>query len=281
MKHNIVIKVFQIVLLAFIMVSCSKKTAETVISGSDVTPEQRTDVIKRVNANRVDLKQVSGHVSLDLSMGSQSVKVSGDLKMKRNEMIQVTLQMLFITVGRLEFTPEYMMVMDNINKRFVKLPYADVPFLRDNGVDFYAFQALLWNELFLPGGKGTQPKNADFSVMARDKDVVLTHQTGKMILSFLANAATGKLQQSQVKSANANKGMLCDYQGWATVKNAQFPNKMTFQVNMESQQVTATMDISKLREDDSWKGTPTNVDSKKFQELTLQQVWSAVMSLAK
>lgn len=268
---------------ALLLASCSKKVADVVTVNDPAADVQLQSTVKKVNANRVSLSQVSGHLSLNLAMGSQSVKVSGDLKMKRNSIIQITLQALggLITVGRLEFTPDNMLVMDNMNKRYVRLPYKEIPFLQENGIDFYTFQSLLWNELFLPGGKDAVPQASAFSQSVEGKDVVLTHKTANLLLSFLTNPNSGKLQQSRVKGIQANRGMECQYRAWSSVKGESFPSKLQVNVDLGAQRVSATMDITKLRADDSWKGTPTSIDSKKFERLSLQQVWSAVMSLAK
>lgn len=267
--------------LVLCLTSCSKKVADTVTTDGTAINTEVASVVQKVNANRSSLTQVSAHVSLDLTAGTQSVKVSGDLKMKRNSIIQLTLQALgLITVGRLEFTPDYMLVMDNMNKRYVKLPYSEVPFLKENGIDFYAFQALFWNELFLPGGKGTAPSASSFTAEQQGKNMVLNHQNKNLMLSFLTNPASAQLQQSKVYG-KVQRGMTCDYQGWGNIKNESFPNKLAVNVNLDTQKVVAKMDLTKLKSDDTWKGTPTKIDNKKFQELTLQQVWSAVMSLAK
>ncbi len=280
-KYRIFSYTALLAVLTFVLASCSKKVADTVTGSDAVADVQLVEIMQKVNATRTDLSQVSGHISLDLSMGSQSVKVSGDLKMKRNSIIQITLQALgLITVGRLEFTPDYMLVMDNMNKRYVRLPYSEIPFLMENGIDFYTFQSLLWNEIFVPGGKDKEPSVVAFRQAQQDKLVKLTHQAPGLLVSFLANPSTGRVQQSSVKGAKAARGMECNYLEWGKVKNENFPSKFQVDVNLGTQSVITKMDVSKLRSDDSWKGTPTNVDTKKFQQLTLQQVWSAVMSLA-
>jgi len=267
--------------LILCLASCSKKVSDAVSTETVGTDAEVVTVVQKINAQRSSLEQVSAHLSLDLAAGKQSVKVSGDLKMKRNSIIQVTLQALgLITVGRLEFTPDYMLVMDNMNKRYVKLPYSDVPFLKDNGIDFYTFQSLFWNELFLPGGKGAVPGASAFTSELQGKNLVLKHQAKNLLLSFLTNPSSARLQQSKVVG-KANRGMTCDYQGWGSVKDQSFPNKMKVDVALDKQTVIAQMEMSKLKSDDSWKGNPTKIDPKKYQELTLQQVWSAVMSLAK
>lgn len=279
------------------MTSCSKKVADTVTKDTPSSTEAAAlakakaeaaanakfvaETIEKVSTTRTRLEQVSGHVSLDLSMNGQSTKVSGDLKMKRNNIIQLTLQALgLITVGRLELTPEYMLILDNMNKRFVKLPYAEVPFLRDNGIDFYSFQSIFWNEMFLPGSKDNKPEPNAFTHEVQGKSVVLKHQARNFQLLFQTDASSGRLQQSSVKGAQG-QGMDCAYQGWGNVKNETFPNKYQLNLGLGSQKVVTKFDISKMKTDDSWKGTPTKVDSKKYQELTLKQITETLMNLTK
>ena len=72
--------------------------------------------------------------------------------MRKNEVIRVVLSPLGIMeVGRVEFTPDYVLVIDRLHKQYVKATYNDLSFLKNNGLNFYSLQALFWNELFLPG----------------------------------------------------------------------------------------------------------------------------------
>jgi len=290
-------------LMIVFLASCSKKVADTVITDEKTTSSESekaeakakaeaeakakaeaawvAESLEKINASRTSLKQISGHASLELTMGKENVKVSGELKMKRNNIIQLTLQALggLITVGRLELTPEKMMIMDNINKRYVSLPYTDIPFLQENGIDFYTFQSVFWNELFLPGSKDQTPSPSAFKKIQVEKKNLLVHQAKNFQLVFLPNTS-GKLQESAVKGTQ-NKGMTCAYQSWGTIKGESFPNKYQISIFPGTQNIIAKMDMSKLRSDDSWKGTPTTVDSKKYQQLTLNQILKAITNLAK
>lgn len=54
-------------------------------------------------------------------------------------------------VGRLEFTPDYVLVIDRMHKEYLKGDYNQLDFLRDNGLNFYSLQALFWNQALPPG----------------------------------------------------------------------------------------------------------------------------------
>ena len=79
--------------------------------------------------------------------------------MKKDDVIRIRLVALGIMeVGRLEFTKDYVLIQDKFHKKYVQEDYNKVSFLKDNGLDFYALQALLWNQLYIPG-KGELSKS--------------------------------------------------------------------------------------------------------------------------
>ena len=54
---------------------------------------------------------VTSKMNLDLNLGGKSLSVGGSCNLKRDEVIQLSLvAMGFMEVGRLEFTPQYMMM---------------------------------------------------------------------------------------------------------------------------------------------------------------------------
>ncbi len=76
-------------------------------------------------------------MNLDLNLGGKSLSVGGSCNLKRDEVIQLSLvAMGFMEVGRLEFTPQYMMMVNRMGREYVKVDYADVPYLQQAGVDF-------------------------------------------------------------------------------------------------------------------------------------------------
>ena len=85
-------------------------------------------------------------------MGPQDLTLTGNLKMKRDDVIRLQLMAFgFVEAARLEFTKEYVLIMDRINKQYLRVPYDYLAFMRNSGINFYSLQALFWNELFQPG----------------------------------------------------------------------------------------------------------------------------------
>ena len=80
---------------------------------------------------------VTSKMNLDLNLGGKSLSVGGSCNLKRDEVIQLSLvAMGFMEVGRLEFTPQYMMMVNRMGREYVKVDYADVPYLQQAGCGF-------------------------------------------------------------------------------------------------------------------------------------------------
>ena len=71
-------------------------------------------------------------------MGSKDVTVPGSVHMRKDKVIRIQLfvPLLGSEIGRLEFTPDYVLVMDRFNRQYVKGDYNQLDFLRDNGISF-------------------------------------------------------------------------------------------------------------------------------------------------
>ena len=67
--------------------------------------------------------------------------------MKRNDVIQLSLVTFgILEVARIEMTPDYFMLINKMERQYVKAAYSDVPFLSRGNVDFRFIQAFFWNE---------------------------------------------------------------------------------------------------------------------------------------
>ena len=90
---------------------------------------------------------VTSPISLSLATGDKNISVGGTLRMKRDDVIQISLVTFgILEVGRIEMTSDYFMVIDKINRQYVKAAYSDVPFLKEANIDFRTIQAYFWDE---------------------------------------------------------------------------------------------------------------------------------------
>lgn len=240
-------------------------------------------IVENVNQNRQTEEYVTSKMNLNLSSGTKSVSVGGALRMKRNDVIQLSLVALGIMeVGRLEMTPDYIMVMDRMGRQYVKANYKDIEFMKEAGIDFYTFQSLFWDELFLFGDKGSQPNEKRFQKSLADGIVKLVNTDSRqMVLTFLADAASALVKQTSVASSKKAADAVLDwqYQAHTQLGKKKFPSQMEVQVNLPKKPVKAIISLSNVKANDDWE-TRTEVNTKRYKEVTLDEVMERIMKLA-
>lgn len=276
------IQLLPIAAIVMLLAACNKKSQEAIHTPA-TDPSQITEIVQKVNATRNNVDQVTCRMSMDIQAGTQKLSVGGNLKMKRNDVIQLSLQVFgFVEAGRLELTPDYMLILNRIGKQYVKVAYKDVPYFKENGINFYTFQALMWNELFVSGqDPKVLPTAIDFAQAKEGNDVILTNTTKRLVVKFVANAASGILQQTRVLPINTTTGgLLWKYQSWARLGKKDFPDKMEIGVNINTTNINATLQLTRLRSDEKWTDTRTNLDKKKLKQVSLESAFNQIMSLS-
>lgn len=139
-------------MLCILLASCRSK--KEVVSTTTTVSDNTTIGVPPSQGNKqpADAKQqeetcVTARVRLELSSNGKSTSVGGMLRMKRNDVIQLSLVTFgVLEVARIEMTPEYFLLVDKMGRQYVKASYSDVSFLRDADVDFYTIQSYFWNE---------------------------------------------------------------------------------------------------------------------------------------
>lgn len=135
-----------------LLVACgSKKHA---VKSSTIVPEPTTTATPTPEAEpsastgtEKRATCITSRIRLELSSGSSTTTVGGTLRMKRDDVIQLSVVTFgIIEVARIEMTPDNFMLIDKMGKRFVRAAYTDVDFLKASGVDFSMIQKYFWDE---------------------------------------------------------------------------------------------------------------------------------------
>ena len=143
---------FSVLMLCILLASCRSK--KEVVSTTTTVSDNTTIGVPPSQGNKqpADAKQqeetcVTAKVRLELSSNGKSTSVGGMLRMKRNDVIQLSIITFgILEVARIEMTPDYFMLIDKTGRQYVKAAYNDVPFLRNADIDFYTIQTYFWDE---------------------------------------------------------------------------------------------------------------------------------------
>lgn len=284
MKISSILKVAVLALPLF-MASCHvhkkavKDTPETVVSAET---QQQTAFLEKVNDNTSKPQFVTSKLKFSIEYGPQQVSLTGNLKMKRDDVIQLQLMAFgFVEAGRIEFTKDYVLIIDRINKQFLKAPYNYVDFLRNSGINFFTLQALFWNELFVPGRQSVDKEALEkFSTNMDAEDVVITLDEGKMNYSWLANNKSGRIKMANIAYRDQLKGntqLNWDYKEFTRMGSIAFPSNMGIALTTPESEIKLGIRLNYLKNESDW-ATRTKV-SDKYREVTVDQILRRFMAL--
>ena len=256
-----------------------------------VTVEQQNsqDFISRVKDNLQTARFITSKVKFSVEVGAQKLTLTGNLKMKRDDVIRLQLMAFgFVEAGRIELTKDYVLIMDRINKQYLKAPYMQIDFLRNSGLNFNSLQALFWNELFKPNpvllGKKTEDTDTitNYQVIESGDDMILQLEKDKMDYSWLVGRKDALIKMANIQYKDRfnpeNSAQLnWDYTEFQNVSGKKFPNKHAIQLTTATKEVKLGMTLNYIGNDTEWE-TRTEV-SNKYREVTVDEILRRFMSL--
>ena len=284
MKISNILKVV-VVAIPLFMTSCIfHKHAVKDVPQPVVSPEalEQSAFLEKVNDISSKPQFVTSKLKFSIEYGPQEVSLTGNLRMKRDDVIQLQLMAFgFVEAGRLEFTKDYVLIIDRINKQFLKAPYNYVDFLRNSGINFYTLQALFWNELFMPGRQKVDKMSLERYTANMDaEDVVINLDEGKMNYSWLANNQSGRIRMANISYRDQLKGntqLNWDYTEFSKLGSIMFPSNMGITLTTPETEVKLGIRLNYLKTESDW-ATRTNV-SDKYREVTVDEILRRFMSL--
>mgnify|MGYP002626432719 CR=1 FL=1 len=262
--------------------SCGTQKKAVKDSG-EMTPDSLNEaeflsLVRSTTNNNV--RFVSSKVKFTLEVGPQKVNLTGNLRMRRDDVIRLQLMAFgFVEAGRIEFTKDYVLFVDRINKQYVKTPYKYVDFLRNSGINFFTLQALFWNELFIPGTENVSERALSrFSTDLGGDEAIIYLEKGKLSYSWLANQVTGRIKMTDIMyrdSYNGNTQLNWNYKGMGSLNGKPFPNDMKITFTTPKKELKMDLKLNYLGNDDQWD--PRTVVSDKYREVNIDELLRRIM----
>lgn len=250
------------------MAGCGSKKAVTEGTSSTVDKHNGGNVqtlafVQKVANQKVSTQNIVGKMSLNVQMGSKDITVPGSLHMRYGEVIRIQafIPLLGSEVGRIEFTPDYVLVIDRMHKEYIKEDYNKVDFLKNNGLNFYSLQALFWNQLFVPGTKSISEANLmDFGVTEAGNSKNITLKKGNLNFVWNADNTNGRISKAQATYSSISQGkssLNWTYSNFKAVAGKMFPayQKFTFATTAIKNQsnISLTIDMDGVKTDSKWE----------------------------
>ena len=284
-------QIISVLFAALILASCGSTKAvqgegkgTAPATGGKQKDSNGIDFLRQVSDNAVYSKDIVSSIDFSLTAMGRDISVSGKLQMRKNEMIRIMLTPFsLMEAGRIEFAPDYVLVVDRINKQYVKATYNDVDFLKNNGMDFYTLQALFWNELFVPSKKAVA--ESDFSAFTvgpteRGSRAVAL-KTGSLDFRWTVDAERKQIRGTEIayrKGTAQESTMSFSYDDFVPVGARKFPSKevLTFNSNAAGTgRIVLSIAMNRISSDSNWDAKTTV--SSRYTQVPAQEVLSKLM----
>ena len=124
-----------------------------------------------------------------------SMSVGGTMKMKTHERVQISLLMpiLRTEVARVEVTPDGVLLVDRMNKRFVRATKDELKGMLPKNAEFSRLEKILL-DASLPGGK-TELSGKDIGIPSLEKAKVQLYEFSTQEFSITPTELTSKYNQ--------------------------------------------------------------------------------------
>ena len=281
--------IVRIAVLALPLVLASCKSHKKVVDTTPTIAQRQTDdFLGQVRENQQTTKFITSKVKFSVEVGPQKLTLTGNLKMRRNDVIRLQLMAFgFVEAGRLEFTKDYVLIMDRINKQYLKAPYRQIDFLRNSGLNFEALQALFWNELFKPNQGSDavvldkkKAASSGFTTIENGDDMIISLESDKMDYSWLASKSTALIRMANIiykDRFNGNSQLNWDYSDFDVFSRKMYPKKHAVTLTTPTKEVKLGITLNYLGSDTDWE--PRTEVSNKYREVTVDEILRRFMAL--
>jgi hypothetical protein len=267
-----------IAVLVLLLASCS--STQSLKKSQSIEGMTETEYVESVISHAGGWDALTAKMALAIDWEGKGItKVNGTLRIKKGEVIQLSIApLLGIEVARAEISPDGVLVIDRMNKRYVEVSFAEVKALANADLDFHTLQALFLNELFLPGKDDLTSRDASsFRVEVGLDGVTLDVKKAKRFsYRFLTQAPEALLKESCIGLMNTPYRLKWEYAGFRPLDAKLFPSEMQVSFLGAKKPVKASFALSRLSTNADWD-THTEV-SKRYEKVELEDILKLLLN---
>lgn len=261
--------------LVLLLVSCktSDKSAKT---SGDVTLSGRA-YLEEVVLNTPPINALSSKMKFTLNVGGQHTTVGGSLRIKRGDVIQLSIvPLLGIEVARVEISPDSVLIVDRMNKQYVSVSLQELPLLAGAEVDYHTLQSLFLNDYFLPGHQQLEASDlSSFTIKeAADQLAIHAKKGRKLNYSFMARLQPAQLCTTRIET-RSKYHLEWQYADFKAFQGKDFPHSMSLRIEGTDKPLSAGFSLARLSADDGWVSRTTV--SRKYKKVSAEELFKKLL----
>lgn len=215
---------------------------------------------------------LTGKVAFSLDMDGKSASLNATLRMKKGEVIQLSVApLLGIEVARMEITPERILAVDRLHKRYVEISFESLSGMLRTEIDFNALQSLFMNEVFLPGKPQLEAGDVRrFHVFPAGSRAMLVPKSSRALsYQFFTGTESGLLEKTCVGLDGMDGYALeWDYSDFSGLDGKLFPRHIVARVPAKN--FSLDMKLSRMSVSADWESS--SALSSKYRRMELREL---------
>lgn len=261
-----------IVLLVLILTSCS--TSRNTLRNTTIGGLSGTEYMEKVIEWTPSRDNLTARARIELNVGSSSpMSVNANMRVRRGEIIRFSVApILGIEVARIDITPDKVMAVDRMNKRYVELGFAEISSLLNTELDFNILQSLILNEIFIPGKDKLSVADASGFTLSpyADRARLQVKGTKRIGYSFFTSATDGRLEETVIALKDLPYSLHCRYADFTMLGNDVFPQSIEMMSEGTDKKYSLDMKLSRINTDSNWD-SKTELSSK-YRKMSVQEL---------
>lgn len=238
-----------IAIVSVLLFITSCKTARPALAPvARVEDKANSRLFEDVLSRQPDFRTLSSKMDITLSMGRRSLSSKATLKMRKDYALQISLQPLFgVEVMRLYLNPDTIIVLDRMNRRYVKEALKDVKKEYPVGFDFFTLQSLFTNSVFVTDAMRPLPEDyTRFKMTSAPNSYLLqaTDATSRIDYEFTING-NDRVSQTRLMQSDKQRTLQWEYGNFVVInEKLAFPLDMNVVAGSASQKAQVNMSLT-------------------------------------
>lgn len=215
-------RIFPILLLVLV-VSC--KARQKIVAPETVATTVSNETVSNIIANHYavkrDFKTAYIKADVDYTDPKQSFGLSADIRIKKDEIILVSVKMLGITMAKAMITPTQVRYYEKMNSKFFEGDYKTLSNWLGTELDFKKVQNMLIGQTMDDLSKGK------YSVVTEENSPKLEElSSGNFAKAFVFDANTFSLKRQEIKQQSPERKLLVNYSDYKSYSECVLPMQL-------------------------------------------------------
>ncbi|MFV0419068.1 MAG: DUF4292 domain-containing protein [Dysgonomonas sp.] len=246
-KINKTITLFFLFAILIFVSGCKSK--KTVATGGELEDKSHAKVVNDALKAELQYKTLTTKGNVEFKMGSSSQKAPAVFKIIKDSVLQMSVRIPFLggEAMRVTFTPDSIIVVDRLKKQYLAESIKDSKLMANFDFNFYNLQALLTNQLFVPGKQLVAETDYNkFNITASDDVYMLqTKDKGNLLYNF-AMDASNRIVSTLIYNEAKSVTLQWSYADFIKDNDAMYPTNMNAKVDIAKKRLDISITYNKL-----------------------------------